>query len=101
MLFLIDEIFSGTNSRDRRIAAEAVVRTLVAAGAVGALSTHDLALTEIADLEGIRGVNVHMGSRGEGDPLDFDYLLKAGVTQEQNALAIARLAGVVIPEGAG
>ena len=101
VLFLIDEIFSGTNSRDRRIAAEAVVMTLVAAGAVGALSTHDLALTEIADLPGIRGVNVHMGSRGQGDPLDFDYLLKAGVTQEQNALAIARLAGVVIPEGAG
>jgi len=42
-----------------------------------------------------------MGSRGEGDPLDCDYLLKAGVTQEQNALAIARLAGVVIPEEAG
>ena len=48
VLFLVDEIFSGTNSRDRRIAAEAVVRTLVNRGAIGALSTHDLALTEIA-----------------------------------------------------
>jgi len=45
---LIDEIFGGTNSRDRRVAAEAVVRTLVNQGAIGALSTHDLALTEIA-----------------------------------------------------
>lgn len=96
-LFLIDEIFSGTNSRDRRIAAEAVVRTLTEAGAVGAISTHDLALTEIADLEGIRGVNVHMGSRaGSSDPLDFDYLLKPGITRETNALAIARLAGVPV-----
>ena len=48
VLFLVDEIFSGTNSRDRRIAAEAVVRTLVNRGAIGALSTHDLALTEMA-----------------------------------------------------
>jgi DNA mismatch repair ATPase MutS len=91
VLFLIDEIFSGTNSRDRHIAAEAVVRTLLERGAIGALSTHDLALTEIAG-----AVNVHMGSRGEGDPMDFDYLLKAGVTREANALAIARMAGVPV-----
>ena len=54
VLFLIDEIFGGTNSRDRRVAAEAVVRTLVNRGAIGALSTHDLALSEIAALE-LRG----------------------------------------------
>lgn len=95
VLFLIDEIFSGTNSRDRRAAAEAVVRTLIGKGAIGALSTHDLALTEIADDPELHGTNVHMGSRGEGDPMDFDYLLKPGVTQESNAIAIARMAGVV------
>jgi hypothetical protein len=91
VLFLIDEILSGTNSRDRRIAAEAVVRTLVDRGGIGALSTHDLALTEIAG-----GTNVHMGSRHETDPLDFDYILKPGVTREANALAIARMAGVPV-----
>ncbi|MGA2883055.1 MAG: DNA mismatch repair protein MutS [Bryobacteraceae bacterium] len=91
VLFLLDEIFSGTNSRDRRVAAEAVVRTLVTRGAIGALSTHDLALTEMAG-----AVNVHMGSRTEGDPMDFDYQLKPGVTTETNALAIARLAGVPV-----
>ena len=94
VLFLIDEILSGPNSRDRRMAAEAVVRTLVGAGALGALSTHDLALTEIADLAELRGANVHMGARDGSDPLDFDYLLKPGVTRESNALAIARMAGV-------
>ncbi len=93
---VVDEIFSGTNSRDRRIAAEAVVRTLVNGGAIGALSTHDLALTEIATAEGMRGVNVHMGSRDELDPMDFDYLLKPGITKEANALAIARMAGVPV-----
>jgi DNA mismatch repair ATPase MutS len=94
VLFLIDEILGGTNSRDRRIAAEAVVRSLVASGAMGALSTHDLALAEIAEIEDLRGANVHMGSRDGTDPLDFDYLLKPGVTRESNAIAIARMAGV-------
>jgi hypothetical protein len=96
VLFLIDEIFSGTNSRDRHIAAEAVVKTLVSRGGIGALSTHDLALTEIATAEGMNGVNVHMGSRNPADPMDFDYLLKPGVTQEANALAIARMSGVPV-----
>jgi DNA mismatch repair ATPase MutS len=96
VLFLVDEIFSGTNSRDRRTAAEAVVRTLVNRGAIGALSTHDLALTEIATSEGMSGVNVHMGSRAEGDAMDFDYRLKPGITTEANALAIARMAGVPV-----
>ncbi|MEO8099008.1 MAG: hypothetical protein ABI811_15000 [Acidobacteriota bacterium] len=93
-LFLIDEIFSGTNSHDRRIAAEAVVRALLKHGAVGALSTHDLALTEIAALPGFEGRNVHMCSRDDADALDFDYLIKPGVNRQSNALAIARLAGV-------
>jgi hypothetical protein len=96
VLFLIDEIFSGTNSRDRRVAAEAVVRTLVSHGAIGVLSTHDLALTEIANADGLCGLNVHMGSRDGSDPTDFDYRLKPGVTQESNALAIARMSGVPV-----
>jgi DNA mismatch repair ATPase MutS len=95
VLFLIDEILGGTNSRDRRIAAEAVVRTLVNRGAIGAISTHDLALSEIAASE-LRGVNVHTGCRDGSDPMDFDYRLKPGVTNEANALAIARMAGVPI-----
>jgi DNA mismatch repair ATPase MutS len=96
VLFLIDEIFGGTNSRDRRVAAESVVRTLVGRGAIGVFSTHDLALTEIANAEGMRGVNVHMGSRDGRDPMDFDYRLKPGVTTEANALSIARMAGVPV-----
>jgi hypothetical protein len=94
VLFLIDEILSGTNSRDRRVAAEAVVRTLVDRGAIGALSTHDLALSEIAALEELHGANAHMGSKDGGGPMDFDYILKPGVTTESNAMAIARMAGV-------
>lgn len=96
VLFLIDEIFSGTNSSDRRVAAEAVVRALIGKRAIGALSTHDLALAEIAEDRELSGSNVHMGSRGTGDPMDFDYRLKPGVTREANALAIARMAGVPV-----
>jgi len=94
VLFLIDEIFSGTNSNDRRIAAEAVVRALVSNGAIGVLSTHDLAITELASIEGMKAKNFHMESESSDDPLKFDYLLKPGVASRSNALAIARLAGV-------
>ena len=80
------------NSRDRRLAAEAVVRTLVDKGAIGAISTHDISLTEFA--EALGGANVHMGSRDGSDPMDFDYSLKSGIAPETNALAIARMAGV-------
>jgi DNA mismatch repair ATPase MutS len=93
-LFLIDEIFSGTNSADRRAAAEAVLRALIRAGAIGALSTHDLALAELAEVPELGGVNVHMASPVENDPLAFDYLLKPGVNRTTNALAIVRMLGL-------
>ena len=95
VLFLVDEIFSGTNSRDRRVAAEAVVRALLSQNAIGVLSMHDVALCEIATPE-LRGVNLHMSSRGGDNPMDFDYRLKQGVTTESKALAIARMAGVPV-----
>jgi DNA mismatch repair ATPase MutS len=94
VLFLIDEILGGTNSRDRRIASERIVRALLRNGAIGVLSTHDLAIAEIAELEGLAGGNLHMGSRSGEDVLDFDYLLRAGVTTETNAMAIVGLMGI-------
>ena len=93
VLFLVDEIFSGTNSLDRRTAAEAVLTRLLANHAIGALSTHDLALTSLATPEN-HGINVHMASPDPADPLAFDYLLKPGVNRHSNALAIIRLIGL-------
>ncbi len=93
VLFLVDEIFSGTNSADRRTAAGAVLDRLLANRAIGALSTHDLALTELAT-EANGGVNVHMASPDPDDPLGFDYRLKPGVNQTTNALAIIRMMGL-------
>jgi hypothetical protein len=93
LLFLVDEIFSGTNSLDRRTAATAVLGQLLAHNAIGALSTHDLALTELAKTEN-SGINRHMASPNPDDPLAFDYLLKPGINHHSNALAIIRLLGL-------
>ncbi len=96
VLFLIDEILGGTNSKDRRTAGEAILRAFIQQGAVGALSTHDLALTELANLADLHGANVHMASKHDSDPLDFDYKVKPGPTNESSALAIVKLAGVAV-----
>jgi hypothetical protein len=96
VLFLIDEILGGTNSKDRRIAAEALIRRFVAGDAVGALSTHDLALTEIGAAVELRGANVHMESENPDEPLAFDYRLKPGVSRQTNALSIVRMMGIEI-----
>jgi DNA mismatch repair ATPase MutS len=70
-----------------------VLDRLLANGAIGALSTHDLALTELAtDTNG--GLNVHMASPNPDDPLAFDYTLKPGVNTTSNALAIVRMMGL-------
>jgi DNA mismatch repair ATPase MutS len=94
VLYLIDEMLSGTNSIDRRKVAEAVVRACVQQNAIGAISTHDLALTELAHLPELHGMNAHMSSCDDSDPLSFDYILKPGPTTQSSALAIARLAGL-------
>jgi hypothetical protein len=96
LLFLVDEILSGTNSADRRLGAAAVLRGLVERGALGIASTHDLALTEIVtDLPG-QAVNQHFEDQLEGDTLRFDYLLRPGVVQRSNALALMRAVGLEV-----
>src|SRR5205807_7329473 len=63
LLFLVDELFQGTNSHDRRAGAEAVIRRLLDAGALGLVNTHDLAMTEIAERLASRAGNVHLEVR--------------------------------------
>ncbi len=93
LLYLADEIMSGTNSKDRRIATEWVVRALALRGAVGVITTHDLALTEIAS-NGLAGRNVHFEDTGEFGNLTFDYKLRPGVLTHSNALNIAHMLGI-------
>jgi hypothetical protein len=93
-LFLLDEILHGTNSHDRGIGAEAVVRYLVDAGAIGLVTTHDLALTRLADAQGTRVDNVHFEDHLEGGVIAFDYRMRPGVVEKSNALELMRAVGL-------
>ncbi len=93
LLFLLDEILHGTNSHDRRIGAEGIVRALVALGAIGLVTTHDLALTELPSrLDS--AVNMHFEDRLEGGKMIFDYRMRPGVVEHSNALALMRAIGL-------
>lgn len=96
VLFLLDEILSGTNSHDRRIGAEAVMVGLVESGAVGLVTTHDLALASITERLGRRAFNAHFDDRFDEGVLHFDYRLKPGVVRTSNALALMRSIGIEV-----
>jgi hypothetical protein len=94
VLFLFDELLSGTNSKDRRIAAEGVIKTMLARRAIGMVTTHDLALTEIAAIFAGRVKNVHLQDHVEHGKMTFDYKLRDGVITHSNALELMRMIGL-------
>jgi hypothetical protein len=94
LLYLLDEVLAGTNSHDRRIGAEAIVRGLVERGAIGLVSTHDLALAQIADSLGPRAANVHFEDHIEDGKVLFDYRMRPGVVTKSNALELMRSVGI-------
>jgi hypothetical protein len=96
LLFLLDELFSGTNSEDRRLGAEAVVRRLLDRGAVGLLTTHDLALTQLADTTGSRAANFHFADQFVDGALAFDYRMRPGVLRSGNGVALMRAVGIEV-----
>jgi hypothetical protein len=94
LLFLFDELLSGTNSKDRRVAAEGVVRTMLSRGAMGMVTTHDLSLTEIAAIFAGDVRNVHLQDKVENGQMSFDYKLRDGVITHSNALELMRMIGL-------
>jgi MutS domain V len=94
LLFLLDEILHGTNSHDRRIGADAIVRSLVAAAAIGLVTTHDLALTDLVTNLGAKAANVHFEDRIVEGKMVFDYRMRPGVVEHSNALALMRAIGL-------
>ncbi len=96
LLFLMDEIFGGTNSNDRQVGASAVIRTLVKRGAIGLVTTHDLALSAIADEPALKAVNVHFEDDFRDGKIYFDYHLKPGLLERGNALALMRSIGLEV-----
>jgi hypothetical protein len=94
VLFLLDEILHGTNSHDRRRGAEAVIRSLVAHHALGIVTTHDLALTQIADTMASQAVNKHFEDTIVDGTMTFDYTLRDGVVERSNAIELMRMLGL-------
>jgi hypothetical protein len=94
LLFLLDELLQGTNSRDRRVGAEGVVRGLLDKGAIGLLTTHDLALTEIGDVLQGKLRNVHFQDEFSNGRIAFDYRLREGVVTKSNGLDLMRSIGL-------
>jgi hypothetical protein len=93
-LFLLDEILHGTNSRERVLGACAVVKELLARGALGAVSTHDLGITALEKELGGLVENVHFEEQVRGEEMSFDYVLRPGIVQSSNALRLMRAVGI-------
>jgi hypothetical protein len=96
LLFLLDELLSGTNSHDRLIGARAIVRSLVERGAIGLVTTHDLSLADIAEQLAPQAANVHFEDHIEDGHIAFDYRMRSGVVQKSNAIELMRSVGLDI-----
>lgn len=96
LLFLLDEVLAGTNSHDRRIGAAAIVRGLLATGAIGLVTTHDLALAELDPGDETRITNVHFEDQIEDGRMTFDYRMRPGVVKRSNAIELMRAVGLPV-----
>jgi hypothetical protein len=96
LLFLLDELLQGTNSWDRRSGAEGIVRAFVARGAIGLISTHDLALTEFTGLPAGVLRNVHFQDELHDGRMTFDFKLRDGVVTKSNAMELMRSIGLEV-----
>ncbi len=96
VLFLLDELLNGTNSHDRRRGAEAVVRGLLERNAIGLVTTHDLALADVATALAPRAATVCFEDFFEDGRLHFDYRMRPGVVARSNALALMRSVGLEV-----
>ena len=94
LLFLLDELLQGTNSADRRVGAQGLIHALVERGAIGLISTHDLALTEIAGLEPGVIENVHFQDELVDGKLEFDFKLRPGIVTKSNGIELMRSIGL-------
>lgn len=95
LFFLIDEIFRGTNNRERRIGSEAYIQALVGKHSLGLLSTHDLELVKLADLLP-QVENYHFKEEVIDGQMTFDYILRHGPCPTTNALKIMQMEGLPI-----
>ncbi|MCL1788164.1 MAG: hypothetical protein FWG38_09280 [Defluviitaleaceae bacterium] len=93
LMFLIDEIFKGTNSVDRLAGADAVITKLEKLGAAGMVSTHDLELCRLAGVN-TRMANYNFSERYADGKIIFDYTLRKGPSQTTNARFLMEMVGI-------
>jgi hypothetical protein len=93
-LFLLDEILQGTNSDDRRVGTDGILKTLIRSRAIGLVTTHDLALTSLEETFPDHVSNVHFQERFVDDKLSFDYRLRPGVVTTSNGIELMRSIGL-------
>jgi DNA mismatch repair ATPase MutS len=96
LLFLFDELLEGTNSKDRQIGTEGLLRALIDRGAIGIVTTHDLALTTVTASVGATIRNFHFQDFVEDGQMRFDYKLREGVVARSNAIELMRLIGLSV-----
>jgi len=94
LLYLIDELFRGTNNRERLIGSREYLRKLIGQNGVGLIATHDLELAGLADESG-QAHNYHFRDQVEQDRLIFDYLIRPGPCPTTNALRIMQIEGII------
>lgn len=99
VLFLLDELLSGTNSADRVAGATAVLAHLLDHGAIGLVTTHDLALARACEGLGGRAVQAHFEDQVVDNLMVFDYRLRPGPLPRGNALGVMRLVGLPVKDG--
>jgi ABC-type multidrug transport system fused ATPase/permease subunit len=100
LFFLIDEIFRGTNNRERLIGSRSYIRALTGNHGAGLISTHDLELVRLAD-ENPHITNAHFREDVVNGTMVFDYTLREGPSPTTNALRIMRLEGLPVDDLAG
>jgi DNA mismatch repair ATPase MutS len=98
LLFLFDELLQGTNSHDRLVGATGLLRHLLQRGAIGLITTHDLALTAIAATLGEAAMNVHFEDRIEAGALVFDYRMRPGPVARSNGIALMKAIGLEVQD---
>ena len=97
LLYLLDELLQGTNSAERQVAARTVIGHLVAHGAIGAVTTHDLELVSeppLSDAAQLVHFTETVTPDAEGAAMTFDYRLRPGPATSVNALKLMRMIGL-------
>lgn len=90
MIVLVDEIFKGTNTKDRITGATAFAKKLIESGSYAIITTHD---SELCQIEGVS--NYYFLEHYVDDKIAFDYTIREGISNTRNAIYLLKMAGII------